>query len=180
VEVVLVGHNGMAPSMLMGDRVLVWKTQDLELGEPVLCEHPEQRGRYVLGRIVGRPGHTVTLERGVLRIDGDAPDREMQGTFVLDDRELGRHVTMQWAIEDILDHDHYVAWREGNPPEISRPVRVTRGYFLLGDNLSHRGEDSRSFGTVDESRCVGRVFMRLSASAASPEEVGNAALDLIE
>jgi hypothetical protein len=49
----------------------------------------------------------------------------------------------------------------------------------MSDNRSHNGEDGRSFGEVLPSRCVGRVFLRLTA-AESPPEIGNGALDFIE
>ncbi|MCZ7679216.1 MAG: S26 family signal peptidase [Sandaracinaceae bacterium] len=73
VKVVEVGHNAMAPTMILGDRVLVWNSQDFELGEVVLCPHPQQPGRYVMGRVVGRPGQIVSFERGSLTINGQTP-----------------------------------------------------------------------------------------------------------
>jgi signal peptidase I len=178
IQLVDVGHNGMAPTMIMGDKVLVWETDSFELGDPVLCGHPETRGRYVMGRIVGRPGHTVAIERGSLLISGDTPDSDVQGTMQFRDAEIGRTVTMHYGVEDLLDHDHPFMWREGTRPQMGRPVRVSGGYFLLGDNRTHRGEDSRSFGVVRAADCVGVIFMRLTA-AESPPEIGNAPLDII-
>lgn len=176
MQVVDVGHNGMAPTMIVGDRVLVWKTDNFELGDPVLCAHPQTPGRYVMGRIVGRPGQLVGIERGMLMISGDTPDMDVRGTIQFEDAELGRTVTMRHAMEDLLDHDHDVMWQEGREPDMGRPVRVSGGYFLLSDNRTHRGEDSRSFGVVRD--CIGVIFMRLSA-VPSPPEIGNAALDII-
>lgn len=179
VNVVDVGHNGMAPTMVLGDRVLVWRTHEFELGEPVLCQHPEQPGRYVIGRVVGHSGQTVGFERGSLVINGDRPAVDVHGVLVFDDRELGRSERMHYAIEDILDHDHPIFWRERSEPRMSRPHRVTRGLYLMSDNRTYVGEDSRAFGEVDPAECVGRIFMRLSA-APSPSEVGNGALDFID
>ncbi len=179
VKVVDIGHNGMAPTMILGDRVLVWRTQEFELGEPVLCRHPEQPGRYVIGRVVGRPGNVVAFERGSLTINGRSPDLDVRGLVIFQDAERGRQERMQYAIEDILDHDHPIFMRERSQPRMSRPHRVTGGLFLMSDNRTYVGEDSRAFGEVDSSTCVGRVFMRLTA-APSPSEVGNGVLDIID
>lgn len=179
VKVVEVGHNAMAPTMILGDRVLVWSTQDFALGDVALCPHPEQPGRYVMGRVVGRPGQVVSMERGALRISGDSPDTDVRGVVTFADAESGRQVRMNYALEVILDHDHGIFWREGSEPRMRRPHRVQRGVYLLSDNRSYAGEDSRTFGEVSPSTCVGRVFMRLTA-APSPPELANGALDLIE
>lgn len=179
VKVVEVGHNAMAPTMILGDRVLVWNTQEFELGEVILCPHPEQAGRYVMGRVVGRPGQTIEMDRGGLRINGDAPETDIQGLVTFVDGETGREEQMRMAVEDILDHDHHIFWRERSEPRMRRPHRVSGGLFLLNDNRTYPGEDSRTFGEVSPTTCVGRVFMRLTA-APSPAEVGNSPLDIIE
>lgn len=179
VNIVDVGHNAMAPTMILGDRVLVWRTQELALGDVALCRHPQQAGTYVMGRVVGRPGHLVSFERGHLLINGEAPDTDTRGVVEFEDRELGRRERMSYAIEDILDHDHAIFWRERGTPRMTRPHRVGTGLFLLNDNRTYPTEDSRTFGEVDPSACVGKVFMRLTA-APSPAEIGNGALDIIE
>lgn len=179
VEIVDVGHNAMAPTMTIGDRVLVWKTQELPLGAVALCAHPVQPGVYVMGRVVGRPDHVVSIERGGLQINGDAPDLDTQGFVTFHDAEIGRAVRMRKIHEDILDRDHFIFVQDGREPRMRRAHRVERGLFLMNDNRTHRGEDSRTYGEVDPSACVGRVFMRLSAAESAPE-LGHAALDIIE
>ncbi len=179
VRVVTVGHNAMAPTVIMGDQVLVWRGQSFELGEMVLCPHPSEAGRYVIGRIVGRPGQTVSIERGNLRINGVTPDADIHTPIQFADMETGRNRTMLWGVEDILDREHYFFREQGRRPVEMRPHRVRGGVFLMSDNRSYRGEDSRTFGEVSEINCIGRVFMRLTA-ADSPEEIGNSALDILE
>lgn len=179
VKVVEVGHNAMAPTMILGDRVLVWNSQDFELGEVVLCPHPQQPGRYVMGRVVGRPGQIVSFERGSLTINGQTPATDVRGLVDFFDAESGRTERMRMALEDILDHDHRIFWREGSEARMRRAHRVSGGLYILNDNRTYVGEDSRTFGEVTPSTCVGRVFMRLTA-APSPAEIGNAPLDVIE
>ncbi|MCC6875108.1 MAG: signal peptidase I [Sandaracinaceae bacterium] len=178
MRLVMLGHNAMAPTIVAGDRVLVWSTQSFELGDVALCMHPGISGRYVMGRVVGRQGHHITMERGQLRIEGSTPARDQRGVVVFHDTETDTHVRMQWGVESLLDHDHPYFEREGREPRM-RDHEVRRGLFLLSDNRTYAGEDSRSFGDVDPSTCVGRVFMRLTAAPA-PEEIGHGPLDILE
>lgn len=178
VRVVEVGHNAMAPTIMLGDRVVVWRTTDFELGEVVLCAHPEIPGRFVLGRFVGRPGQTIRIERGQLYINGESPDVDLHPPMQFDDAETGRRWEVVWGVENILDHEHYMMYRERSAPRY-REREVGPGLFVLSDNRSYRGEDSRDFGVVVQPQCIGRVFMRLTAGD-SPEEISNGALDLLD
>jgi signal peptidase I len=179
VEVIDIGHSGMAPTLITGDRVVVWKTRDFEIGEVALCPHPIEPGRFVIGRVVGHAGTNIDFQRGQLLINGRTPDVDVLGTVSFDDPETGRSERMRLFMEDVLDHEHMSFVRERSEARMRRPQRVGSGIFLLGDNRTHVGEDSRTFGTVPPNTCIGRIAMRLSA-APSPMEVGNGALDLIE
>lgn len=179
VRLVQVGHDGMAPTVMAGDQVLVWRGTDFELGDLVLCPHPHENGRFVMARIVGRPGHTVELARnGELRIDGEAPERDLEGPIDFYDAQRRRTLAYTWGVEDILDHDHPFMFRERHPPSL-RPHEVQGGWYLLSDNRSYVGEDSRSFGEVDGATCVGTVFLRLTAAEA-PEAFGTAPFQFLE
>ena len=173
IRVVEVGHNAMAPTILAGDQVLVWRGTDFELGEPVLCPHPREPGRFVIGRIVGRSGQTVELGRaGQLRINGEAPDLDIRGELEFYDAGRQNTARMTWGIEDILDHDHLFMQSARRPPAM-RPHRVAGGVFLLSDNRSYHGEDSRSFDEVRPDTCVGTIFLRLMpGEGQSPTEHG--------
>ncbi|MEZ4339301.1 MAG: signal peptidase I [Sandaracinaceae bacterium] len=179
VRVVTVGHNAMALTVMLGDQVLVWRTQSFELGDMVLCPHPSEAGRYVLGRIVGRAGDVVTMERGNLLINGQTPDTDLHPAIRWTDLETNRQRSMIWGIEDILDHEHFFFREDRRRPPEMRPHRVRGGAYLLSDNRTYVGEDSRDFGEVSEITCIGKVFMRLTA-ADSPPEIGNSMLDIIE
>lgn len=179
VRVVTIGHNAMAPTLMMGDQVLVWRTQSFELGDMVLCPHPSEQGRYVIGRIVGRPGTVVAMGRGNLSINGQTPDMDIHSPIRWLDSETGRIRTMFWGVEDILDHDHYFFREDRRRAPDMRPHRVQGGAFLLSDNRTYVGEDSRDFGEVMEIGCIGKVFLRLTA-AESPPEIGNSWLDILE
>lgn len=183
VRLVELGHNAMAPTIIRGDSVLVWRTTELELGDVALCPHPREPGRFVVGRVVGRPGHMVGVDAfGGLTINGQAPARNLHDPITFVDTETGRRDTMQWGDETILGHDYRIFFRDARGRDRRarpREQRVEGGVFLLSDNRTYRGEDSRSFGAVDPSTCIGRVFLRVDA-APSPPAIGNARLDIIE
>ena len=179
VDIVVVGHNAMAPTMIAGDRLLVWRSGgDYRMGDTLLCPHPSQPGRYVLGRVMGRPGATLEIARGQLRINGQAPDQDSQATMAFRDHVTGHTSRMRYAVEDVLGTTHGIFEREGRPLHM-RPHRVRGGVFLLSDNRTFVGEDSRSFGEVVPSTCIGRVFMRLTPSEQTPPELDNGYLDIV-
>jgi len=180
VRVVEVGHNAMAPTIMIGDRVLVWRGHDFDLGDVVLCPHPAQPGRFVMGRVVARTGQTVEITRGQLVINGQAPDRDLRAAFEFYDAERGESYEVDWGVESILDHDYTFMSRTRRRPMEMRPATV-RGaaVFLLSDNRSYGGEDSRTFGQVNVATCEGEVFMRLTAAEA-PAEIPHGHLDFIE
>lgn len=180
VKIVQVGHNAMAPTIFVGDQVLVWKGHNFELGDVALCPHPVEPGRYVMGRVVGRTGARVAIERGSLLINGETPQLDLHPPISWRNTETGRTEQMVWGVESILSHDHYFFYRSGRFMPTLRETRVPGGQvYLLSDNRSYTGEDSRTFGGVNEGSCIGSVFMRLTAGAAPPE-IPHEALDLLE
>lgn len=168
VRIVEVGHNAMAPTIMLGDRVVVWRTTDFELGEVLLCPHPEEPGRFVMARFVGRPGSRIRIENGNLYINDTTPDTDLNTPIDFFDMETGRSSEMIWGTEKILSSNHLIFFRQRPRPSY-REREVGPGLFVLSDNRSYRGEDSRDFGVVTQSQCIGRVFLRLTAADAPPE-----------
>jgi signal peptidase I len=181
VKVVEVGHNAMAPTVFVGDRVLVWKGHNFDLGDIALCPHPSEPGRYVMGRVVGRTGQRVAIDRGQLLINGETPESDLHSPISFSDAETGRTEQMIWGIESILNHDHLFFVRAGRAGVPNLREQHVRGgqLYLMSDNRTYVGEDSRAFGGVNEGTCIGAVFMRLTAGAAPPE-IPHAALDILE
>ncbi|MBC7172693.1 MAG: hypothetical protein H5U40_09715, partial [Polyangiaceae bacterium] len=52
--------------------------------------------------------------------------------------------------------------------------------YLLSDNRVHRGQDSRSFGTVDATSCRGTIFMRFRPTPESQVALGHAYFDIVK
>jgi signal peptidase I len=178
VDVVTVGHDGMAPTLIAGDTVLVWRETVAEHGAIMLCHHPTDDARFVLGRVVGRNGTDITVDRGRLRIEGTFPPIDWRGEVQFYDRPEHAQVTMGWGIEHLGNDDHLIFVRDGRQLRM-RPVSHYDGLYLLDDNRTYASEDSREFGPVPEARCIGRVFMRVGMSPSTPPEVGNRAFQIL-
>lgn len=179
VDIVVVGHDAMAPTLFAGDTVLVWRDSHADHGAVMLCRHPTLDTRFVMGRVVGRNGAEIGTDRGRLRIEGTYPATDWRGTVQYYDRVDHVQVPMRWGVEALGNDAHLVFQREGRQFRLN-PTGDYDGLYLLDDNRTYTGEDSREFGPVPESRCIGRVFMRVSMSETTPPEIGNARFDIID
>jgi len=71
--------TSMAPNILLGDRILLDKTvytrRELQRGDVVIFPYPDNRRIQFLKRVVGLPGETIAIRKGVVYIDGEAITR---------------------------------------------------------------------------------------------------------
>ena len=179
VDVVTVGNDAMAPTYFGGDTVLVWRTTEFDHGDVMLCRHPRTAGAWVMSRMVGRAGMRVALEREQLTVNGQRVNRDFQGEFQFEDQSSHAQVRFVWGREELGEVDHLFMER----PErniVMRPIDGATGVFLLNDNRTWVGDDSRTFGPVQESDCTGVVFMRWSPGGRAPEVLGQGHLDLLD
>jgi signal peptidase I len=160
VDVITVGHNGMAPTIIAGEQVALWRGAKIETGDIALCAHPGQADRYVLARVIARPGQRVSSERGQLLVNGEVVRSDIRETKRFYDVATRRTDRYRYAIEMFGNNTHPVFLNENTTFELPER-RVRTGLFVLGDNRGYRGEDSRTYGEVDESTCKGVVFLRL-------------------
>lgn len=179
VDVVTVSHDGMAPTIFGGDQVLVWRTTEYDHGDIILCHHPRRPGAWVLGRIVGNPGMRVAIEREQLVVNGQVVSRDFQGTFQFEDQQSHAQSPFRWGIEALGEVHHYFMEREERPITM-RPVSDVAGFFLLSDNRTYVGEDSRTFGPVAHHQCTGRVFMRWAPGGRAPSGFDSGWLDILD
>lgn len=176
---VQVAHNAMAPTLLAGEEALVWRRATPDMGDVVVCKRPDRLGTYAMGRVIGKPGMLVDSPRGQLRIAGTVVDQDIQDQSLrFYDTQLDRTDTMVFGIEKLGNTDHQFFIRKDDKLHI-RPTEVTAGLYLLADNRSLRGQDSRDFGPVDPSTCIGQVFMRLRPNPDDPNDLGHGWLDLL-
>jgi signal peptidase I len=179
VDLAVVGHNGMVPTMQAGERVVIWNGQEFELGDIAVCTNPENPNDLVMARVVGKPGMTVRTVRGGLEIEGTVPDIDFGETIDFIDPLHDRTDRVQRGTEILATHTHGIFVRPGQELVI-REVTVEEGrLYLLGDNRFHSADDSRNFGTVDIASCLGKVVFRISPAENPPTDLGNGWLEIL-
>jgi len=100
-DVAQVMHNGMAPTLLRGERVLINKRATPEIGSIAVCRHPTEDG-WVVARVAATGGMTVDSFGNELRIDGKLipftrngktffrnTDNDLEGTVIWGDEYFG-------------------------------------------------------------------------------------------
>ena len=174
VTPVSITDDGMAPTLLAGEVVLMWKTTDTpEFGDLLVCRHPTGAG-YVVGRFVARPGMTISADRGNMKVDGHSADRNVERTisFTMNGDTQAHSVVIGTEVLGGSEH----AFMQDSRGYRSRNIVVRDGIFLLGDNRLPHGFDSRTYGPVNPANCVGKVFMRWT-TAPHRVDFDNAFLD---
>ncbi|MCS6798630.1 MAG: signal peptidase I [Myxococcota bacterium] len=180
VEAIVLGHNGMAPTLFAGDEALLWRDSSPEMGDVVVCAHPQQPGQLVVGRVAGLEGMSLRTVRGILEVNGTRPDRDRRGEVDFTDPTTSSTARMVWGIEKFGNAEHLFFERKGWVFNL-REVRVPPGkIFLLGDHRSYVGHDSRAFGPVDRGSCRGSVFLLWSPAPGTPPAIERSRLQWIE
>jgi len=173
----------MIPSLLVGDYLFVSKSSygycrhSLPFSLPlipgrVMFEMPERgdvavfklpadgRTDYIK-RIVGLPGDTIQVKRGVLHINGEAVKRERLGEFVYQDTNGVYHNTMRYleTLPNGKTHE-IIEETDGYPADNTPLYKVPEGhYFAMGDNRDN-SRDSRylmDVGYIPMENLVGRA-----------------------
>ena len=160
VTPLVVAHDGMAPTLLAGDTVLIWNGQgEPEFGSIAVCRHPAYPNRFVLGRYVAQEGWTVTSTRGVIEFNGRHPARDTMGTeqFTMYGDNHPNEVRLA-RVE--TTNRSYSVMQDAHRGVVVPTMPVHNGILLLGDNRLPHAYDSRSFRSVDPNTCIGTVFMR--------------------
>lgn len=184
VDVYKVTNNGMAPTVVYGDEVLVWRGGNPDLGNIMLCEHPSRQADLVMGRALTFAGHTVSTDRfGNLYVDTSRSTTEILAQQRFYDVTRSRLFMMnlgniQYSQLHTGTHTHHYFLEHAKTFQL-RPYTVNRGMYLLADNRSESLYDSREFGEVDPNRCVGQVFMRLRPAPKNGDDIDHSYFDLL-
>lgn len=177
VDVVAVANDNMAPTVFAGDEVFVWRTRDFDHGDIAVCRHPRTAGAYVMGRVVGRPGMSLRIDRGQLHINNQRVDQTFEGEIQVPDGS-GHLQRYNWGYAHLGEVEHRFMVRPDRP-QAMRPVDRVGGLLLMSDNRGPPVDDGRTYGPIQPQNCVGRVFMRWTASGRAPESLGEGMLDIL-
>jgi len=181
IESVIVSDNGMAPTLVYGEEVWLWKGAMVDMADVVACEHPAHPSQLVIGRAVAFAGHTIWTDmNGMLYVDNDRTVGGVDGSVLFYDIPRKKQFDMLLgSISYFARHDHQTFSEKGDRFTV-RKYTVQHGVYLLGDNRSARGYDSREFGEVDPARCVGQIVMRFKPVAESRQALGHGMLEWID
>ena len=177
VDVIGVANDSMAPTVFAGDEVFVWRTHEFDHGDVVVCQHPRTPGTYVMGRVIGRPGMSIHIERGQLHINNQRVSQNFSGEFQLADAS-GHQQRYHWGYEELGEINHLVMHRPDRP-QTMRPVERVGGLFLMSDNRTPPADDGRTYGPIQPQNCIGHVFMRGTSSGRAPEGISGGMLDIL-
>lgn len=156
-----VGHNGMAPTLIHGERVLINKRAEPVLGSIAVCQHPTEDG-WVVGRVVATGGMVVDSAGGKLRVDGQPVVFEEKGKTSFYNADNEQTTTVVWGDEYLGSDPHRIFIGEDGRQSI-RKTEVPGGtLYLLGDHRAYMGQDSRAYGPVDASTCRGTIVFRVT------------------
>jgi signal peptidase I len=160
-DVASVGHNGMAPTLIRGERVLINKRGEPKLGSIAVCQHPTEVG-WVVGRVAATEGMTIDSFGSELRIDGEPVRFDRQGVTTFHNLDNDRRRSLVWGTEHLGPSEHLIFMEDGGRHLVNR-TEVQKGkLYLLGDFRAYMGQDSRAYGVVDASTCRGTIVFRIT------------------
>jgi signal peptidase I len=180
MDTLIVEDNGMAPTLVQGDEVLIWKGASVDMADVVACEHPFRDGELVISRAIAFAGHTVHTDHfGTLYVDEDRTTNQSEGRVRFYDVTHKRQWDMALRTIDYFGHHSHQYMIEHGTEFSLLPTRIEKGVYLLGDNRSETSYDSRAFGEVDPERCIGQVILRLKPGPSRDDDVKTGYLELI-
>jgi len=165
-------HNGMAPTLVVGDHLLVWRRAQVDMGNVAVCTHPTRPNDTVIGRAVAFGGHTVSTETpNALLVDDDRASVDFLGELRFFDVTRQKLFMMRLGATDYRrKHRHEFFVEQGSDFHLA-PHPVERGIYLLGDNRTDGWNDSREFGEVERTGCKGEAFLRLTISPKRQDDL---------
>lgn len=146
------------PNLRPNDRILTRRGSSPRYGELARCLSPDGSGRFVVGRMFGAGGDTVTISNERVAVNGKGmATRFGCGMVSVLNPATGQPVLMGCSAEDngaftynVLVHPEF---REGD-----RTVLVDPGKAYLVSDDRHIHHDSRDYGEVDAATCEHIVF----------------------
>jgi len=173
-----VGHNGMAPTLLRGERVLINKRATPEVGSIAVCRHPSEDG-WVVGRVAATAGMVIDSFGDSLRVDGERVTFDQQGEASFYNADNDRTHSLLWGDEYFGTGVHQI-FIEDEGRHLVRKTEVGAGaLYLLGDYRAYRGQDSRTYGAVDASTCRGTIVFRVTPVDGLPGDISHRYFELI-
>lgn len=131
--------GSMKPTFMENDKIFVdkftYRFHEPMRGDIIVFKYPLDRKKDFVKRLVGLPGDTVEIRKGILFVNGKPMMEPPFGTHTY------------YNVED---------WEFGKSGQV---IHVPAGqYFALGDNSAHSA-DSREWGFIPKKDLIGKAFM---------------------
>ena len=169
-DIAEVGHNGMAPTLLRQERVLINKRAEPTLGSIAVCQHPTEEG-WVVARVAATAGMTIESFGTQLFIDEEPLEFRPDGSGSFYNADTDRKVEVAWGYEDHAGSSHMIFMGRDGKHHVKRTEVPAGKLYLLGDYRGYLGQDSRAYGLVDASTCRGTIVFRLIPSEELAPEI---------
>jgi signal peptidase I len=167
-----VGHNGMAPTLIRGERVLIHKRGEPSLGAIAVCQHPTEEG-FVVGRVAATEGMRIGSFGKELRLNQEPVIFDPRGTASFHNLDTNRTRSLVWGHEHLGPRTHLVFVGEEGRHLVDETVVPEGKVYLLGDFRAYMGQDSRAYGVVDASTCRGTIVFRVTPTEGLPGELAH-------
>jgi len=135
----IVSGASMEPTFESGEYLIIdqltYHFEPPQYGDVVIFHYPKDPSKYFIKRIIGKPGDTILIERGIVfRYNDENPD--------------GVEIDEPYLSDAHRSRDSFRVTLEENQ------------YFVLGDNRAE-SSDSRIWGPLPAELIVGRPLIRL-------------------
>jgi signal peptidase I len=171
----------MEPTLLVGDYIVVTKwsfgygrysfaplegllphgrlfARTPERGDVVVFRPEHEPGRDFIKRVIGLPGDTVQMRRGVLHINGEPVQREFLGVLPFENQH-GDTVPIPTYEETLPNGVTFTTFEQFGNDGDSDTTRLFEipadNYFMMGDNRDNSDDSRRSVGFVPFDNLVG-------------------------
>lgn len=161
IEPFVIPSGSMIPTLLVHDHILVnklsyglhwpfsaeWILQwsAPKRGEIAVFRFPSQPEVFYVKRIVAVAGDVISMEKGVLLINGEPqPQTPLPD---LSDEEFDYYRENDFTIRYFKDRHDFASFEERTVPE--------KNFFVVGDNRD-QSSDSRFWGFVPEQNLIGK------------------------
>lgn len=139
VQAFKIPTESMAPSFVIGDRIVVEKwfseREGVSRGDVIVFPYPGDETRAFIKRVVGLPGEKLEIKKQQVFINGQAIDES-------------------YAFHSEPARDERVC-----PRDDLDQIVIPEGFlFVMGDNRE-RSKDSRYFGLIEVSKVMGKAKM---------------------
>ncbi len=147
------------PASLMPIKGRIWASEP-QRGDIVVFKFPVDNKTDFIKRVIGLPGDTVEVRRGVLYVNDKPVEREKVGEYKLEEFVVRPEIYTEY--EETLPNGikHKILEISDHEVQVDNTTKVTvpdGHYFVMGDNRD-RSDDSRlSVGFVPFENLVGKA-----------------------